>query len=101
MVVRYLERGIKAVDAQKLSAPITKNPDKSFIIQVHGRNLEVADALIDSGVGCSVLFDAPAEEGSGQPGGRSVAANLPRADMPADLDLITSVSKPASSSLAP
>jgi hypothetical protein len=55
--------GIKAADTQKLSALITKNPDKSFIIQVHGRNLEIAEALIDSGVGCAVLFDGSGGRG--------------------------------------
>jgi hypothetical protein len=49
--------GIGAADIKKLSALFAKNPDKNFIIQVHGRNLEVAEALIGFGTACSVLFD--------------------------------------------
>jgi hypothetical protein len=44
---------IKASRHPKLSALIAKN----LIIQVHGQNLAVADALIGSGATCSVLFD--------------------------------------------
>jgi hypothetical protein len=35
---------------------IANYPDKNFIIQVHGRDLEVAESLISSGTVCSVLF---------------------------------------------
>jgi hypothetical protein len=44
--------GIDAAHIPKLGALIANYPDKNAIIQLHGRNLEVAESLISSGTAC-------------------------------------------------